>query len=165
MDKRIIGLLTAVMAVALIVAGCGSGDDSTDESTASLTKAEFLKQGNAICAAGNKEINTEFEKFFKENEFSKKKQPTQAQLEEAAEEIAIPSIRKQIDGVRALGAPSGEEEQVNEIVDTAEEALEEGEEDPAALVSEENGNLFAKANKLANAYGLTACGEGEEEGK
>jgi len=164
LNKGLIAVVAGVLAVALFAAGCGSSSDTT-ESTASLTKAAFLKQGNAICAAGNKEINAGFEKFFKENEFSKKKQPTQAQLEEAAEEIAIPSIRKQIDGIRALGAPSGEEEQVNEIVDTAEEALEEGEEDPAALVSEENGNLFAKANKLADAYGLTACGEGEEEGK
>ena len=163
MNKGLLAFLAGLLAVALVAAGCGS---SSSDTTASLTKAEFLKQGNAICAAGNKEINAEFEKFFKEKEFSKKKQPTQAQLEEAAEEIAVPSIRKQIDGIRALGAPSGEEEQVNEIIDAAEEALEEAEEDPAALVNEENGNLFAKANKLTNAYGLTACGEEEgEEGK
>ena len=86
--NRLIALLAALGAVALIVAGCGS-DSSTTDSTASLTKAEYLKQGNAICAAGNKEINAGFEKFFEENEFSKKNQPTQADFQEGAEEVQV----------------------------------------------------------------------------
>jgi len=159
--NRFLALLVAVAAVALVVAGCGSSDDSTTDST-SLTKAEFLKQGNAICAAGNKEINTGFEEFFEEGEFSNKKQPTQAQFQEAAEEVVLPSVQKQIDELNELSPPEGEEEQFETLFENAEAQLEKGEEDPS-LLTDENNDLFASVNKEASALGLTACAEEEEE--
>jgi hypothetical protein len=156
LSKWLIAAAACVLAFTLIAAGCGGGDDSTS-TTAALTKSEFLKQGNQICAEGNKEIEAGFEEFSKEHNISKNEKPSQAELEEAAETILLPSVTKQVEGVANLGAPSGEEEQVEEIIDAAEEALEEGEEDPASLVSE-GPDPFAKANRLAEAYGLTACG-------
>jgi hypothetical protein len=159
LNFRLIALIGAVMAFAAIVAGCGSSSSST-ESTASLSKAEFVKQGNAICEAGNKEINAGFEEFAKEREFSKTKQPSPAEIEEGAEEIVVPSIRKQIDQIKALGAPEGEEEQVEAFVENAETQLEKGEED-ASLLADESKHLFASVNEEGKALGLTACAEGE----
>jgi hypothetical protein len=156
--------LAAVAALALI-AGCGGGSDSsgsTDATTSSLTKAQFLKQGNAICAKGNKEIEEGFEEFGKEHHFSKKNQPSQAELEEAAEEVLIPNIRREIDDIRALGAPSGEEAEVEAVLAAAEKGLEKGEEDPGAMIEEGEGP-FKEANKLAREYGLVKCGEEEGE--
>ena len=159
MSKPFIALLAAFAAISMIVAGCGSSDDSTDStSSSSLTKAEFLKQGNAICAKGEKELNEEFEKFAEEENLSENKQPTKAQLTKATEEVFLPIIKGQVEGIRDLGAPSGEEEQVDEIVTAAEEAIEKGEEDPASLANEKE-DPFADANKLANDYGLVKCGE------
>jgi hypothetical protein len=157
--KRLMTLLVAAAALAL-VAGCGGGDSNsgTEATTGSLSKAEFLKQGNAICAKGNKEINEGFEEFAKENGFSEKKQPTQAQLTEVIETVVLPKVRGQVEGIKALGAPSGEEAQVEAITDAAEEALEKGEEDPATLASEK-ADPFAKANEKASAYGLVKCAE------
>jgi len=155
LSKSLIALLVAVSAIAMIVAGCGGSSDSS-ESTSSLTRAEFVKQGNAICAKGNKEIQEGFEEF--EQEVGSQKQPTKAQLTEAIETIVLPAVREQVEGVQDLGAPSGEEAKVEAITDSAEEALEEGEEDPASLTSEK-ADPFAKANELANEYGLTKCGE------
>lgn len=160
--NRFLALLVAVAAAALVAAGCGSSDDSTTDSTESLTKAQFLKQGNAICAAGNEEINTGFEKFFEENEFTKKKQPTEAQFEEAAEEVVLPSVRKQIDELKELSPPEGEEEQFETLFENAEAQLEKGEEDTSLLV-DENNDLFASVNKEAKALGLGSCAEEEEE--
>jgi hypothetical protein len=159
--NRFLALLVAVAAVALVAAGCGSGDSSTD-STASLSKAEFVKQGNAICEAGNKEINAGFEEFSKESGFSKKNQPTQADFEEGAEEIVVPSVRKQIDEITELGAPEGEEDQVEAFLENAEAQLEKGEED-ASLLADENNDLFAGVNKEAQALGLNSCASEEEE--
>jgi hypothetical protein len=156
LSKSLIALLVAVAAIAMIVAGCGGSSDSS-ESTSSLTKAQFVKQGNAICAKGNKEIQEGFEEFEKEVG-SQNKQPTKAQLTEAIETIVLPAVRQQVEGVKALGAPSGEEAEVEAITDSAEEAVEKGEEDPAALTTEK-ADPFAKANKLAREYGLTTCGE------
>lgn len=158
MGKPLIALLAAVAALALI-AGCGGGSDST-ESTSSLTKAEFVKQGNAICAKGNKEINEGFEKFVEENGLSKTKAPSKAVQEEAVETVLIPRIRKEIESIRALGPP---DEAAEAVLDAAEEALEKGEEEPIQFLKEESAGPFAKANKLSREYGLTKCGEEEGE--
>jgi hypothetical protein len=156
-SKSLFAAFAAFAAIAMIAAGCGGGGDSTSDSS-SLTKAEFLKQGNAICAKGNKEIQEGFEEFAKENGFSEKKQPTKAQLTEVVETVVLPKVRGQVEGIKALGAPSGEEAQVEAITDAAEEALEKGEEEPAAMASEK-ADPFAKANKKASAYGLVKCTE------
>jgi hypothetical protein len=156
LSKSLVVLLAAVAAIAMIVAGCGGSSDSS-ESTSSLTKAQFLKQGNAVCAKGNKEIQEGFEEFEKESG-SQNKQPTKAQLTEAIETIVLPGVGKQVEGIKALPAPNGEEAEVEAITDAAEEALEKGEEDPVALTTEK-ADPFAKANKLANEYGLVKCGE------
>ncbi|HET7590626.1 MAG TPA: hypothetical protein VFK14_10665 [Solirubrobacterales bacterium] len=155
MSKPFIALLAALAAISMIAAGCGGGD-STDSS--SLTKAEFVKQGNALCAKGNKEINQGFEEFAKENGFSEKQKPTKAQMTEVIETVVIPGIRGQVEGIEGLEPPSGEEAKVEAITDAANEALEKGEEDPAVLTSQKAGP-FAKADKLASAYGLVKCGE------
>lgn len=159
MAKTLMAMLVAVAAIA-IIAGCGGGSDSssTEATASSLTKAEFLKQGNAICAKGNKEIEEGFEEFAKEHHFSKKSQPSQVELEEAAEEVLIPRIRREIDGISALGAPNGEEAEVEAVLAAAEKGLEEGEENPGAMVEEGEGP-FKEANKLARDYGLVKCGE------
>jgi len=156
-SKRFVALLAALAALALIVAGCGGGSDST-ESTSSLTKAEFVKKGNAICAKGNEEIEEGFEKFVKENNINQNKQPTKAQRTELSEEVFLPLVRKQVEGVRDLGLPSEGEAEADKVLKAAEKALEEGEEDPSALATE-SGGPFAEANKLAREFGLTKCGE------
>jgi hypothetical protein len=157
LSKPLVLALAAFAAITMIAAGCGGGGDSTTDSS-SLTKAEFLKQGNAVCAKGNKEIEEGFKDFEKENGLQNK-QPTEAQLTEAIETIVLPAVRDQVDGIEALGAPSGEEEKVESITDAASEAVDEGEDDPASLTSEK-ADPFAKANELANEYGLVKCGEG-----
>lgn len=158
MKPRLIALLAGAAAIALVAAGCGSSDDST--TTASITKSQLIKQGDAICEAGNEEINEGFESFpgLKEN-----KEPTEAQQTEITKTILLPSVQKQIDEIRALGAPSGEEEEVTEILDTVEGAVEEGEEDPTSFFGEEGGGVFEEGNKMAQEYGFKVCGNEEEE--
>jgi len=148
-------------AVILVLAGCGGGSSST-ESTSSLTKAEFVKKGNAICAKGEKEVEAGVEGFIKENNFSEKKPPTGAQMEALAEEVLLPTVRKQLDEIRALGIPSGEEQEVEAIFVAVEEGIEKTEEDPSAF-AEGGSGPFVKANKLAREYGLTVCGSEEGE--
>lgn len=169
MSKRFIALLAALAALALIVAGCGGGSDSTEStSTSSLTKAAFVKQGNAICAKTEKEIIEGVGRFVKEGNPLKPKPLTEKQLAEIAERVLVPKVRRQIDEIRALGIPSGDEQEVEAFFAAAEEALKETEEDPS-LFGKGGAGPFAEANKLAREYGLTVCGaeEGEspEEGQ
>ena len=148
--KRHMLLALPLAAAGLIVAGCGS-DSSSSTTTAALTKSEFLAQGNAICAKGDKAINQAAQETFK------KQKPSTSQLNQFATQTLIPNIQQQINGIKALPAPSGGEAQVTAIVTAAQAALDKGKADPQILVS--NGqDPFAPVNKLANAYGLTKCG-------
>jgi hypothetical protein len=158
-------MLFGVLAIAVIAAGCGSSSDSSssEESTSSISKAELIKQGDAICAKSEKENEAEFEEFVEENGLSENKEPTEAQKEELATSILLPSVSSQIEGIRALGAPSGEEEEVSEILDTVQEEIEEGEAEPSSLfeAEEEGASPFAEGNELAREYGFKICGQEE----
>jgi hypothetical protein len=148
--------IAALLIVGLAAAGCGSSSSSSSSTstTAAITKAAFLKQGNAICKKGNQEINAEGKKVF-----SKTKKPTQAQMTQFATATLIPHIQAEISGIKALGAPKGDEAQVNAMVASAQSALDQGKKNPTLLVSN-NSNLFKHTNQLTNAYGLTVCGGG-----
>jgi hypothetical protein len=148
--------VVASLALVLVVAGCGSSSKSkSSTATPTLTKAEFLKKGNAICKKGNQQINRAGNKAFPKS----KGKPTQAQLKKFATDTLIPSVQSQISGVKALGAPKGDEAKVKAIITTAQAALDKGKKDPTVLVSNKR-DPFAKSNKLTKAYGLKACGGG-----
>jgi hypothetical protein len=158
MRKVLIGGVSglAVVGLALVLSACGSSDETT---TTALSKAAFLKQGNEICEKGNEKIGEEAEETFSQN-----RKPSQKELNEFASDTLIPSVQKQIDEIRALGAPEGDEEEVEAIVTAAQAALDKGKQNLSEL-TEDGPGPFAEANKLANAYGLTACGEEEGGGE
>ncbi len=149
--RKALSALALTGASVLLLAACGSSGSDT---TATITKAAFLKQGNAICANGNKEIDQASNEIFKS--VPANQQPSQAQLEEFVNGTIIPSVEGQVAAIDALPVPSGDEAQVQAILDAAQQGIEQGKQDPASLTG--NGDPFAKANKLANEYGLTECG-------
>lgn len=138
---------------AIAVAGCGSSSNSTSGATA-LTKAEFLKQGNAICKKGNQQINAAANKLFGG------KKPSSAEETKFGQSTAIPSVQSQISGVEALSAPSGDESTVKAITDAAQKALDKAKANQSLLNASNTAGPFAEADKLAKAYGLTACAGG-----
>ncbi len=146
----------------LAIAGCGGGDDSSTSTTgasgatgvagAPLSEDEFLKQGNAICAAGNKEIDQAAQDAFTGQ------QPTDAQLQQFAD-IAVPSIQGQIDAIRALPAPEAIADQVTTFLDDAQSALDDVKADPSLFAAGDGANdPFADVNQQAKALGLDECG-------
>jgi hypothetical protein len=139
------GLLTCALTLGLVVAGCGGGDDN-------LTKAEFIKQADAICKQGNKQINAAAQDVF-----TTKQEPSQAQLKQFATETLIPDVQRQVDGVRALNEPSDDEDQVNAFLDSAQSELDKGKKDPLYLTSDKS---FQKTNQLGKQYGFKVCAEG-----
>jgi hypothetical protein len=148
------GVLAALLvALAVIVTGCG-GSSST---TAAITKAEFVKKGNAICTAGNERVQKEVNSYIGKSGLKEGEEPSKAQDEELAETILLPSVSQEVEEIKALGIPSEEGEGAEAVIESAEESIAKGEEDPAAVISSEN--TFAKTNKLAHDYGLTVCGE------
>lgn len=153
MSKRFVALLAGVVAIVAVVAGCG-GDSDSDSS--SLTKAEFVKEADAICAKGEKSIEDGAEEFAEENDVDTEN-PTKAQQEEVIVDVVAPGIRSQAEEIDALGAPSSDEDKVEAIVAAVEEGADELEDDPAQLI--EGDNPLAKGSKLAKEFGLEVCGE------
>lgn len=154
-------LLTAAVAAAalvMLVAGCGGGDDTTDETsgeTVTLTKAEFIEQGDAICKKGNDQSEEEAEEFAEENDFTLEK-ASDEQLEEAVAEVLVPNLNQQAEEIDALGAPEGDEEQVEELVASLETAADEIGDDPSLVF---DGKVLEEPEELAQDYGFKVCGE------
>jgi hypothetical protein len=74
-------------------------------------------------------------------------------------DAVVPSIQGQIDSIKALSPPSGDEDQVNALLSAAQSALDKVKADPSLITDQSNrSDPFAEANKLTNAYGLTKCG-------
>jgi len=138
----------------LVLGGCGSG--SGTESTTSLTKAQFLKKGNAICVKGGEEINKAYARFSREH-VAGGKTPSQALLDEAAAEIVLPVRRREVRLLRTLGVPSGQEQYVDTMLTAWEEGIEKGEEDPRSLRLAGPEYAFYKSYSMGNDYGLEKC--------
>ena len=151
---RSVAAVLAVVALALIGAGCGDDDESGDSGSSgggdTLTKEQFLTQGNAICAAGNAELEAEGETLGTA--------PTPGEIEDFALEELVPNIQNQIDELRGLTPPEGDEEEVEAILAAAEEGVAAIEENPASAFDDGGADPFAQANELAADYGLTVCG-------
>jgi hypothetical protein len=157
LSKRLIVLLAGALAIAAVVAGCGSSGDSTetDEVTIALSKDEFIKQGDQICKEAEADSEAEAEDFAKENGFELES-ASEEQLEEAISEVLVPSLNRQIDEIDALGAPEGDEGKVEAIVVALEDGSAEVEDDPSLAIK---GEPLKDASRLAKAYGFKVCGE------
>lgn len=153
--------LLVCAAFTVAVAGCGGDDESSttaiEESGATgaggvaLTEDQFLAQGNAICAAGNKELDQAANDTFSGG------QPTQAQIEQYAKEVLVPSVQGQIGAIGALTPPEDLADQVDSFLSEAQDALDEVEADPSLLAASENDGPFAGVNATATEIGLTEC--------
>ncbi len=155
MNKALLAAVAALAALSVLIAGCGGGDETTDE-TVTLTKAEFIKQGDAICGEGNDQSEKEAEEFAEDNDFDLEK-ASKEQLEEAVSEVLVSNLSQQVEDLNALGAPEGDEDQVEEIIVSLEGALEEIEEDPSRVFKSD---VLKEPGELAGDYGFKVCGQG-----
>jgi hypothetical protein len=161
LSKRLILLFAGLLALA-IAAGCGSSDDSTNTDTTSvdvtITKEQLVAQGDAICKQGNEEIEEGFERYAEENDIPENQEPSDEQGVEIVEMVLVPNLKTQAELLRGLGAPEGDEEQVEELLDSLDEAIETAEDDPEALFNEDT-DPFGDVNQQAQDYGFSDCGE------
>jgi hypothetical protein len=137
--------VVGALALGAFAAGCGDSNDDSTTSTAAISKADFVAQANQICKQGNDEIEATGKQLGNLNE---------AQLEQFASDTIVPNIQKQVDGVKALGAPAGEEAQVDQLVSTVQGDIDELKADPSKITDD---SLFAEANKQSRALGLNEC--------
>lgn len=136
--------MAVVVSCLIGVSGCGAGSKS-------LTKAEFVNQGNEICEnaqeAREKVIASDAEKFNPKGDVPAQQSAMMVHslppYEEAAEELAD------------LGAPAGIEKEVEELTEAMEEAAARAQQAPQTAV--ESDIQFKEANEKAKKIGLDKC--------
>jgi len=158
-NKTILLILGAL--VALLIAGCGGGDDETETSTptveepAALTKDEVIEQGDGICAEVNAAVGA----------LSSSETP-ESTPGDSSEKVAN-LYTGMVERLQDLGTPEGDEGEYAKFMEAGEElAKVEGElklaaerEDLAAI--EEKGQEAAAAlesfQSQAAIYGFEDC--------
>lgn len=169
-----IGAVLVAMAIALGCAGCGSDDGasssastetgatgtSTTSSTgdAAPTKAEFVREANAICKAGGDGIKAAGRVYGRQHGIAPGGAFSQAQQEDFVATIVIPALRAQAQGLAKLEAPEGDVNEVKVIVIDLENVIKTGEADPVNLLRVPKGEgPLAEVNRLAERYGIKEC--------
>ncbi|MGN6815232.1 MAG: hypothetical protein ACTHK3_04015 [Solirubrobacterales bacterium] len=116
-----------------------------------MSKTEFAKKADEICKRGESERGEVLKAA--SQKFSGKK-VTAADQEQVVLE-ALPSYEKAAQKIKELGAPEGEEKQVEAWVEAMEEAAENVKADPGTATT---GSIpFKKADELAEELGAKGC--------
>jgi hypothetical protein len=146
MRSKVIAILSTLILVGALTGALGCG--SSDSTTASLTKKQFLKKAEEICETGEREQLELASKYLKQH--------PGAEEEEMIVPAGLPPLQKQTEKIKALPAPEGDEARIEAIVKAFEKALEDAEAKPQDVLSSES-NPFKQANGLAEKYGFTNC--------
>jgi len=145
-SKRLITALAVVVALAGMAAGCG---DSGEEP---LTKAEFVKQADAICETHDQELEAELTAYGEE-----KARPGQDKGTEFTKTVLLPSIESEIEEISELSPPEADAQQVSAMLSAMQAGADRATAEPEKILSFES-NPLLKSKKLAVAYGLEVCG-------
>jgi hypothetical protein len=150
--KQITIVVVSALALAAFMAGCGGGG----EAPVSLTKAQFIKQANAICSRGAARFNALYQSFVRKYPLPGGKRRSLDEYSEAVKTALAPAIKWELEEIRALGVPAGDAHTVDTILAAIEGGLEKVEKHPGVQANTER--QFERSTNLANAYGLETCG-------
>jgi hypothetical protein len=174
-----LAVILASLALIAAVAGCGGGGSSSSATTSTtsgqteesggVSKATFIKEGDAICTEYQAEvapIKAELEELegVKEPESPANLKKLGGLLNEA-----LAGAETELESLRGLEPPAADEATIEKMVDTAEEgnglagegasALEEGDVQRFGALVGEGEAINARATKLAESYGFKVCGQ------
>jgi hypothetical protein len=159
--------MSALTLAVLIIAGCG-GDDGSDTQTASQgqdataetggdrsppTKSRFAKRAKAICTQERERAVAIADRTRpkKQSGF----EATPGAFEETIRASLVPTMESDIERISALGAPNGQQEQVESMLEAMQGVID-------ATMEPEGESRFAEALQLlgkeARSLGLPACG-------
>jgi len=146
--KPISLLMLLIVAVALTVSGCG-GDDTTSggsanggQSSAELTKSEFLHKGLYICHKNRQERMRSL----------REAEPKEKEYIQAIVEFSLPPYQETIDELTELTPPAEDAEEVERMISLMEKAAASVEANLVKATPD-----IEAANDAVIAYGLHEC--------
>ena len=148
------GLAFLVLAAAAFT-GCGGGDDGSSTYPAGVSrpiaKVRFLAEADRICHSTNARIEAAADGLV-----TGRREPPPAEVRRVVLRIVVPTLRSEVDAIRALGAPAGDEAQVKAILAATEHGIRQIEADPVGVLDGPPPAL-REAGRLAQAYGSSEC--------
>ena len=157
-------MATLALAVGLALAACGDADFEP------LTKAEFVAEADAICAASQDETEPVFEAIWTGLEDVEFDDPANEDLiferwATAMDEL-VPIVSQQLDEISDLTPPGEDEEFIATLIVDQRTAMEEFDElvdqaaagSPEARLELEDEDPFVEIDRRARSYGLVVCG-------
>jgi hypothetical protein len=153
--------LSVAIIIAALVEGCGGGGG--DQTTA-LTKAEFIKAGDAVCQATHARQQQLLAQYIK-------KHPSALTSDRKAREgvlvaVVLPVLRTEAAGLEKLVPPAADRKQIEELVGPLRDVVAELERNPGALMGAKAAETLspledqlAPAGKAAAAYGFAECAQ------
>ncbi len=138
-----------VLATLCATAGCGSSasTNAVVPQAPAISKSVFLAKANAICVKGNAASRAARAKLGAS--------PSEEQIVAFVRGTEVPGVQAQINAIRALGAPAGDQAKVKKMLALAQTAVGRVRVVPTILTTGED--VFAPFAALAHPYGLTAC--------
>lgn len=133
-----------------MVVGCGGGNDGTTEAS-SISKAQYIKQADAICTKTEDRQEALVQKFGE-----KEKKQTANSEAELVSFAGLPPLQQQVEELSELPPPSTGAAEASAYLKALEDAVKAGREDPAALLGGTE-NPFAKAEELGQKFGFKVC--------
>lgn len=141
------------LGLVMVAAGCGGDDKDSKDSgvkATNITKAEFVAKADAYCQAGDAKIAAAVQKLGAN--------PSNDEVVKVAQEKLLPALEEQVDSIKALGAPEGDEATIKAMTDSLTTAIDRMKADPKVITGSDN--PLADATAKAKAYGLKVCGQG-----
>ena len=117
-----------------------------------ITRPEFLREADLICHSTEARIEAAADDIV-----TAPGEPDPAEVERVARSIVIPALETEVRAIRALGAPEGDERQVDAILAATERGIRAIERDPRNLLDGAPREL-RRAGQLARGYGSEQCG-------
>lgn len=155
-------VLATALGVALIAAGCGDDDENGSASasgdglaTSSLGKAEYVKQASAACVKERDNLLAKVNAYLEKHD--SKNADEGVVLAGMYKAVVLPTVEAEIAAVRKLGAPEGDEDEIEAILAAQQKAVDEARQIKSAKTLEELEDPFMPASKMYRDYGFTAC--------
>jgi hypothetical protein len=138
-----------ILMLACLAAGCGGAEESA---STPLTKAQFIKQADRICATSSKKRDAAAALWT--DRLPGGASEAEARLDDAFKEVVAPSMQREAKDLEALPPPEADAAKVSRMIGNLAEA--------GSLFAEEGSKGLSRSDlpafeKEANAYGLKVC--------
>jgi hypothetical protein len=161
MTRQIFFSLSLALTFTALLPGCGGGQDasiSKATETGPLTKAEFIKRGDEICRKADTTQFNEASRYREKHGKELGKLPPIPAEEKVIVAIILPSIRRQMKELEALGTPKGEEKMVKSFFAGIEAGLKRAAKHPYHVEWEyPSQNPFLAVDEALANYGFAYC--------